>query len=272
MKLSIITINLNNKVGLEQTIQSVLSQTYMDYEFIVIDGVSSDGSIDVIEKYKDNITNWISESDTGVYNAMNKGIGLSKGEYCYFLNSGDVFASDTVLENIFKSDRTESFICGNFIWDEKGKLKKDDSYKYRDWTFSIYDIYAGYLCHQAFFINKTMFEKYGYYDETLRIMSDWKLFFLAIGINRECVKYIDTDIAIYNTDGLSSTIGGQFILGEKRKAAKEILSEQAFAKIDRLYYLQRNGFWVDFIYSKKWILFLCKSFLKFCEIFKLTKI
>lgn len=271
MKVSIITINWNNKIGLEQTINSVLSQTFIDYEFIVIDGGSNDGGVDVIEANKDKIHYWISEPDAGIYNAMNKGIYAAQGEYCYFLNSGDVFVSNNVLTDIFKHNVRANFVCGNIIWDEKVKLRKDDGYKNRDWLFSLYDIYSGFLCHQAFLIKKEMFDVYGYYDETLRIMSDWKHFLIAIGIHEEQVQYVDVDIAIYNTDGLSSTIGGKAILEEKQKVAKEELSKQVYDELDRLYYLSRNGFVIDFVHSKNWIHFLFKIFMKICTVFKLTK-
>ena len=115
MKLSIITINLNNKEGLQKTIESIVNQTFRDYEFIIIDGGSNDGSIDVIELYKENITYWISEPDKGIYNAMNKGISIAKGEYYYFLNTGDRLISNDVLEKIFEDDPHESFICANFF-------------------------------------------------------------------------------------------------------------------------------------------------------------
>ncbi len=272
MKVSIITINWNNKLGLEQTIQSVLSQTFSDYEFIIIDGASTDGSVSIIQENKDKIHHWVSEPDSGIYNAMNKGIYAAQGEYCYFLNSGDVFASDNVLKDIFKHDVQANFVCGNIILDEKGKLRKDDSYKHRDWLFSLYDIYSSFLCHQAFLVKKEMFNKYEYYDETLRIMSDWKHFLIAIGIHGEKVQYVDVDIAIYNTDGLSSTIGGKAILAEKQKVAKGELSDQVYKEIDRLYYLSRNGFVVDFVHSKKWIHFLFKVFLKICVTLRLTKL
>ena len=99
-KISIITINYNEKVGFEKTIKSVLNQSYQDFEFIIIDGGSTDGSINVIEKYKDSISYWVSEPDKGVYNAMNKGIRASKGEFVIFMNGGDCFNNDLVLEEI----------------------------------------------------------------------------------------------------------------------------------------------------------------------------
>jgi len=272
MRVSIITINWNNKDGLLHTIDSVVRQTYNDYEYIVIDGNSTDGSKEIIEQYSDKIAYWVSEPDSGIYHAMNKAIRVAKGEYCYFLNSGDILASEKVLVNIFSESGNEPFICGNLIWDKKGRKETDRSYKTRDWLFSLYDIYSGFLSHQAFFIRRDMFEKYGLYDERFKIMSDWKLFFIAIGIHREKVKYIDNDISIYDTEGFSSKVGGKAILEEKRQVAREELSPQVYRKIDKLYWLERNDFMIEFIYSKKWIHISFKVFYKICTILKLTKI
>lgn len=102
MKFSIITINLNNKIGLEKTIKSVISQTFKDYEFIIIDGNSTDGSKEVIEKYRSFISYSISEPDGGIYEAMNKGTSVSNGDYCNFLNSGDCYHDSTVLDHLSK--------------------------------------------------------------------------------------------------------------------------------------------------------------------------
>jgi len=272
MKLSIITINLNNAIGLSKTIESVISQSFNDYEFIVIDGGSDDGSIDIIEKYKNRINYWISEPDTGIYNAMNKGIGKAKGEYLYFLNSGDYLASGSVLSDVFDSDYHDSFICTDFFTSEDSGQIKNDIYRNRDWSFSLYDIYSGFLAHQAFFIKKEMFNKYGLYDERLRIMADWKLFFIAIGIHHEKVLYRGVDLVVYDTNGLSSRIGGKVIYEEKKIVAKEELSPDLFKELDRLYFLEKNGFIMDFILSKKWVYSLFRVFFKFCRTFKLTKI
>lgn len=272
MKVSVITINRNNKDGLKRTLESVCNQTYDSYEYIVIDGNSTDGSKELIEEYRNKISYWVSEADNGIYNAMNKAIKVATGDYCYFLNSGDVFVSDDVLKNIFQTEHATAFICGNLIWDKKGVWETDTTYKTRDWLFSLYDIYSGFLSHQAFLIRRDMFDKYGLYDERFKIMSDWKLFFIAIGMHREDVQYVDVDIAIYDTEGFSSRVGGKAILEEKRQIAKEELSPQVYKKVDNLYYWERNSFMIDFIYSKKWIHFLFKVFLKFCTTLGLTKI
>jgi glycosyltransferase involved in cell wall biosynthesis len=281
MKLSVITINFNNRQGLEKTFKSVFAQSFCDFEYLVIDGGSTDGSVEVITNYEKRITKgelpdrtfrWVSEPDNGIYHAMNKAIAKSRGEYCYFLNSGDALAADDVLAKIFADGCTESFICGNYILDQKGILEYNSPYKYRDWRFSLYDIYSGFLAHQAFFIKREMFDKYSLYDESLRIMSDWKLFFIAIGINGESVDYKDVFISIYDTEGLSSRIGGKVLYEEKLKVAQEELSPQLAQKLDRLYYLECNDFWVDFIHSKKWIHFLFKVFLKVGKWLKVVKI
>ncbi|MFT4304766.1 MAG: glycosyltransferase family 2 protein [Candidatus Woesearchaeota archaeon] len=114
-KISIITVVFNNKKGLERTIKSVINQTYKCYEFIIIDGGSTDGTLDVIKKYSKHITTWVSEKDKGIYDAMNKGIKFAKGEYVYFLNSGDFFCNDSVLDKVYNiiTKYKYDLYCGN---------------------------------------------------------------------------------------------------------------------------------------------------------------
>ena len=271
MKLSVITINLNNKDGLKKTIQSVINQTFTDYEFIIIDGLSQDGSTDIIKQYDKDITYWISEKDSGIYNAMNKAIKQASGEYLYFLNSGDKLASNNVFEQIFDKTHEHSFICGNYITEHKGDFKKEEPYKNRDWRLSLYDLYAGYLCHQAFFIHRDNFMQYGLYDESLRIVADWKLFYQAIAIDQKPVLYKDTDIVYYNLEGLSSAIGGDAIFAEKRKVINELLPKDLAEKIDRMCYLEKNGFVTDIIKSRKWIYNLFRVFVKLGKTFGFIK-
>ena len=113
MRFSIITINFNHADGLENTIQSVINQTCHDYEFIIIDGGSSDGSVDVIRKYKENINNWVSEPDGGIFPAMNKGTRQAHGDYCIYMNSGDTFYDNRVLEKVKKCNYTEDIQTGS---------------------------------------------------------------------------------------------------------------------------------------------------------------
>lgn len=263
MKLSIITINLNNKEGLNKTIKSVQSQTFTDFEFIIIDGKSTDGSVELIEKNAGIVSYWVSEKDSGIYNAMNKGIAKAKGEYLYFLNSGDALFESVTLEKIFEGDPHAPFICGSFYMEQKGELTPDTSYKGRDWRFSIYDLFAGFLCHQAFFIHRSNFEKYGLYSEELKVISDWKLFYQGIAVDQLPVHYVDTFIVIYNMEGFSTQIGGETIYKEKLQVCRELLSEQLTQKLIRLYYLDQNGFVTDIMKSKPWIY---NCFRAFCKI------
>lgn len=271
MKLSIITINLNDKAGLQRTIESVSSQTFTDYEFIVIDGGSTDGSVELLEQSTDKVGYWVSEKDSGIYNAMNKGIHQARGEYLYFLNSGDALYENTTLEKMFAGDPHEPFICGSFYMEQKGKLTPDTSYKDRDWRFSIYDLFAGFLCHQAFFIHQSNFDKYGLYSEELRVMSDWKLFYQGIAVDQLPVRYVDTFVSIYNMEGFSTQIGGEIIYKEKLQVCHELLSEQLTQKLIRLYYLDQNGFVTDIMKSRKWIYNYFRAFCKIGRVFGFVK-
>ena len=201
VKLSVITINLNNAKGLVKTIKSVIEQTYLDYEYIIIDGGSSDNSIDIINEYKDKFSYSVSEPDSGIYQAMNKGIQHAGGEYCFFLNSGDQFASGDVLKNIFNENSDADVIFGRLIICNKdnsiiGRTKgKSD--------ISLIDVYDHTLKHQASFIKRELFNKYGLYNESLRIISDWEFFMKSVGLGDASVKYIDIDIAFFDNDGIS---------------------------------------------------------------------
>lgn len=268
MKLSIITINLNDKIGLQKTIESVMSQTFDDYEFIVVDGNSTDGSIDLIKENQRVITHWISEPDSGIYNAMNKGIKIAKGDYLHFLNAGDRLSATDVLEKMFVNEPKTSFICANFFVEDKdGKIELQTPYKSRDWSFSLYDIYSGYLCHQAFFIRKDNFDKYGLYSEDLRITADWELFLIAIGANREAVDYKDIDLVIYNLEGLSSTIGGKVIYEEKKKVALRRFSSELATKLDKLYILEQDQYIRDAVKSSSILSFLVRLYYKIKRLF-----
>lgn len=271
MKLSIITINLNDKVGLKKTIDSVVSQTFTDYEFIIIDGLSTDGSVELIQEHRDKISYWVSEKDSGIYNAQNKGIKQAKGEYLYFLNSGDALYANDTLEKVFEGDPHDAFICGSFYMEKGGKLEADTSYKDRDWHIAVYELFSGFLCHQAFFIHTDNFKKYGLYDESLRVVADWKLFFQGIAIDHLPVKYVDTFIVIYNMEGFSTQIGGSVIYPEKLKVCHELLNDNAVKKLERLYYLEQNGFVTDIMKSKTWIYNGFRIFCKLGRIFGFVK-
>lgn len=199
-KLSIITINYNNLEGLEKTAQSVFNQTWKEFEYIVIDGGSTDGSANYLDSQKDKIDYWISEPDNGVYHAMNKGILKASGEYLLFLNSGDHFYNIDVLLNNRDDIVDYDLIYFNVALIEKGK---QHIYIYPDkLNFSFF--YEGTICHQSTLIKKQLFDKVGLYDESLTIVSDWKLFILALFKFNCSSKKINSTLTTYYLDGFSS--------------------------------------------------------------------
>ena len=198
--ISIITINYNDKVGLERTLKSVTNQTYKNVEYIVIDGDSTDGSKELIEHYNDKINYWISEPDKGIYNAMNKGILKAKGQYLLFINSGDEFFSEAVLNENFKFVNTYDLIYFNInvVGEQESFIKKYPP----KITFSY--LYHDTLPHPATFIKKELFDKIGFYDENLNIVSDWKWFIIALGKYNATYQHYDSVLSTFYFDGISS--------------------------------------------------------------------
>ncbi len=200
MKLSIITINLNNKAGLENTMKSVLSQTSKDYEWIVIDGGSTDGSKELIEQNAQYITYWVSEKDKGIYNAMNKGIDVARGDYLQFLNSGDYLADNNVVEEFFSMHPTEDVIYGNAIFvnkagEEEGRFEAPNSIR-------LSYFWNHRLNHQASFFHKRCFAMY-HYNEENKIASDVELYMHLILSNSSFCKW-DKRVVCMEIGGISS--------------------------------------------------------------------
>ena len=222
MKLSIITINYNDKEGLQKTINSIISQNFQDFEWIVIDGGSSDGSKELIEKYQSHFVYWCSEPDGGVYNAMNKGIVQAKGDYLNFMNSGDYFVSNRVLEMIFEDDFKVDILYGNVVVYNKCKQYKLKTI-HSDHIKGI-DLISSSICHQAAFIKRDLFSKYGLYDETLKLVSDWKFFFEVILFHQCSVKYLNIDVVNYDLSGMSS-INIDKLKEERLTVLRELLPE-----------------------------------------------
>ena len=205
MKLSLITINRNNATGLDKTIQSVATQTFKEIEYIIIDGASTDGSVDVI-KNNDSLfahLKWISEPDSGIYNAMNKGIRMATGDYIQILNSGDILASSDVTERMISAlnESDATILYGNMI-------KKDYSTgkiigKSGEVAYSLLQYYSATINHDCCYIRRDLFDEYGLYDESLKIVSDWKWFLQAIGLGRVKPQYVDIDVTIFDASGIS---------------------------------------------------------------------
>jgi glycosyltransferase involved in cell wall biosynthesis len=202
MKLSIITINKNNAIGLEKTIISVINQLYSDYEFIIIDGNSNDSSIKILEKYNNKIAYWISENDSGIYNAMNKGIVKANGDYCLFLNSGDYFIDENVLIDCSQYfNDSYQLIIGRQAY-PNGKLSPIVKNKVEMTLFSFISEY--YIPHQATFIMRKLFFSYGKYSENNRIISDFVFFYTLIIKNNMDYLVIDKPLIYFDLNGISN--------------------------------------------------------------------
>jgi glycosyltransferase involved in cell wall biosynthesis len=211
-KISIITINYNNVAGLQQTIDSVLCQSYPNLDYIVIDGASNDGSVEVIEKNATKLGFWVSEKDKGIYNAMNKGIKAAKGEYLLFLNSGDKLINKDVILEVAETGLTTDLVYGDllFFTDEK------------EWEWiqpevlTFQTFYKSTIPHPSTFIRKTLFDLVGTYDEDLKIVSDWKFFTLAIAKYNCSYKHINLIVSAYKFDGISSAAENLSVINEER--------------------------------------------------------
>lgn len=216
MKLSIITVNYNDSKGLERTINSVISQSFHDYEFIIIDGGSTDDSVDVIRKYGQYIDYWVSEPDGGIYPGMNKGLRQAKGEYVNFMNGGDCYHSADVLEKIFALDTDADIITGTHSENGLRNVGKGG--------VSMLDLYKWAIDHQASFIRREVAQRHPY-DEKYRIVSDWKFFIEALVLDNCTFYYTDTIVVDVDMEGISNT---NFELDKKEREAvlKELFPER----------------------------------------------
>lgn len=237
--LTIITINRNNASGLEKTLKSVLNQTYTDYEYIIIDGASTDGSIEIIKRYANQFERqlkWISEPDAGIYSAMNKGIRLATGEYLQFLNSGDCLASVYVVERMYSYLDVNGFpsiLYGNML------KELTDGRVFRDRCFAgapitLLGMYQGCLNHSPAYIKRQLFSKYGDYDEKLRICSDWEWYMKAIVLGEETPCYVDFDVTLFDMSGISET-NKDLLNNERRALLKQMIPPGILNDYNRWY-------------------------------------
>lgn len=204
MKLSIITINYNNKEGLQHTIESVKRQRCKDFEYIIVDGDSTDGSKDIMQEYADTIDIAISEKDTGIYNAMNKGVKCAHGDFLLFLNSGDWLNSTNVTEIILPhlTDNID-ILSGYVLLDGKFKRHLPGSPK----SLTISTILHSAMSHQSAFIRRSFLINRPY-NENYRIMSDWVFFLETSVLDSPRYQHIDYDVAVFENAGLSSNSDG----------------------------------------------------------------
>lgn len=237
MILSIITINRNDAAGLEKTMRSVAAQIGGDFEYVVIDGASTDGSVEVVRSFEASFgerLKWISEPDKGIYNAMNKGIGMATGDYIQFLNSGDCLTSNEITARMTETliiKEYPSILYGNMLKIMSGgKVLRDKGFAGK--PISFLGFYTGSLNHPSSYIRKTLFEKYGRYDESLKIVSDWKWFLQAIILGGEKPVYVDMDVTLFDMNGISEK-NKALDKTERRRVLNELIPSTILADYDR---------------------------------------
>ena len=201
MKLSIITINYNNKIGLNKTIKSVINQKENNFEYIVIDGGSNDGSKEIIEKHKDDIDYWVSEPDKGIYNAMNKGIKAAKGEYLLFINSGDSLYTNNVIGMVLSNSLSADIIYGDLH--RTFPNGNSDIVEMPD-RVNINYILDNVITHPTSFIKRELLLKRGGYREDLKIVSDWAFTLEVIAFTNSTTQHISIVVSSFAMDGISS--------------------------------------------------------------------
>lgn len=204
MKISIITVSFNSALTIEDTIKSVLAQSNVDLEYIIIDGGSTDNTLEIVNKYKDKIAKIISEPDKGIYDAMNKGIRMATGEVVGIINSDDFYEHNTVLDevaNCFESSKIDA-CYGNIKYVDRQDTEK----QVRFWKAGNYEkkkLNSGWIMpHPAFFVRKEVYDRFGLFNLDFRIAADYELMFRFLKNNIE-IQYLDSTLVCMREGGFS---------------------------------------------------------------------
>ena len=234
MKVSIITVCFNEEKTISDTCASIVCQTFKDFEWIVVDGGSTDATLKVLNEYRTHISHLISEKDRGIYDAMNKGLAKASGTYLLFLNGGDALHDPHVLYDIFVARSPHADI----IYGNERQFKEDGAWRVlgNSYKFDVNFWMFGYkLRHQSTFIRRNLFEKYGLYRLKYRSAGDYEMFLRFIFENKCSVEYIDRVIDNYRFyDGLSlmhAHIGDNEV---------RLIQKVYFSIFTRFYYLHRR--------------------------------
>jgi glycosyltransferase involved in cell wall biosynthesis len=205
MKVSIITVTLNNAEYIEACIQSVITQDYKNIEYIVIDGGSTDGTIDVIKKYENKINIWISEPDNGMYDAINKGIRMSSGDVIGMLHSDDLYIDEHVISKVVqKFCNNIDSVYADLVYVERNNLKKVVRY-YDSSVFQISKFAYGWMpAHPTCFIKKNVYDKYGLYKTDYIVAADYELLVRFYAKHRVSYSYLPRVIIKMRRGGLST--------------------------------------------------------------------
>jgi glycosyltransferase involved in cell wall biosynthesis len=237
MLVSIVTINYKNREGLLQTLDSVKQQTFTNFEHILIDGGSTDGSAEVIKAYAGPSGKWLSEKDMGVYDAQNKGIRMAIGTYLLFLNSGDYFYDSSSLDKLTRFGNAYDIVYGDIVYKKGEQL---NPFRFPD-ELDMRFMFEKGLPHQATLIKRKLFDTIGLYNIDLRIVADWEFFLLALFRQRASYVHVPSLITVFDCTGMSSaeknidlTIGEQQQVLSRHFPSERRLFEQVS------YYIQKK--------------------------------
>lgn len=236
--ISIITV-CYNEPNVEATCESVVAQTEQNFEWIVVDGGSDEKTQRIWQKYRHRINKFVSEKDSGIYNAMNKGIRLATGEYLLFLNAGDALEDAEVIDNIIKMKLDRDIVYGDVRPVGRGDGKRVQTFP--DFIERSYWI-RHTICHNATFVKKSLFDEFGLYDETLRIVADWKKW-LEFFLLRKCsYKHISVTVTRFDENGISTDPKRRWLLMKEREmilkdyfSPKEIRREENRVKYNNVW-------------------------------------
>ena len=212
IKISIITVVLNGEETIQNTIDSVLVQTYQNIEYIIIDGSSTDGTIGVVKSYGDKITKFVSEPDKGLYDAMNKGIDMATGDIIGILNSDDFYIDNDVIERVVKEfkNRGVDSVYADLVYISSSNINKVvrcfDSGQFKPSLFS----YGLMPAHPTFFVKKSIYEKYGKFHIDFKNAADFDLLVRFIYTNKITYHYIDKVIVKMRLGGASTSFSSMW--------------------------------------------------------------
>jgi glycosyltransferase involved in cell wall biosynthesis len=231
-KLSVITVCLNAEVSIETTIMSVVGQTFTDFEYIIVDGGSKDKTLDIVDKYKENISKIVSEPDKGLYDAMNKGISLADGEYIAFLNAGDYYCNKKILEKIFGNKIEEDLIYGDMVVLLSGgtMIRKKSPKRIKK-----YYMFSDSLPHPATIAKRDLLINYGLFDISYKYAADFDFFLNSIYRQKCRIKYLGFPFAVFNYWGLSSSSENQKESNAERdRVLKKYFTQQDISRLNLL--------------------------------------
>lgn len=236
-KISIITPTLNVEKNIKRCLMSVINQRYSNIEHYIIDGLSTDETVDIVKKYAKKFSHikLISEKDDGIYDAMNKGITNASGEWIFFLGSDDIFFDDDVLCRIFMQNddyKKFDFLYGNVAWSDTGNIY--------DGKFTSLKLIQKNICHQAVFVRKSIYEEYANFDVRYKVCADWDFNMKVFATDNVRKKYIDMTVAQYGINGFSASNRDLVFEGDMANIVQERFFYENKILKEKRYHIKRN--------------------------------